>query len=63
MISRSELVLTEKVQDQPVIVQTFELQKIYRTGFWLNQTVTTLQNCSLQVFQGETFGLLGPNGA
>ncbi|NJO43473.1 MAG: ABC transporter ATP-binding protein [Cyanobacteria bacterium RU_5_0] len=49
--------------DRPAVVQTFGLQKIYRTGFWLNQKVVTLQNCTLQVFQGETFGLLGQNGA
>ncbi|HEY9630012.1 MAG TPA: ABC transporter ATP-binding protein [Coleofasciculaceae cyanobacterium] len=62
MLSRGELTLAETVQ--PVaVVQTFELQKVYRTGFWLNQKVTTLKNFSLQVFQGETFGLLGPNGA
>jgi ABC-2 type transport system ATP-binding protein len=61
MLSRGELTLAETLQ--PAAVQTFGLQKIYRTGFWLNQKVTTLQNFSLQVFQGETFGLLGPNGA
>lgn len=44
-------------------VQTWELTKTYRTGFWLNQKLTSLQNCSLTVNQGETFGLLGPNGA
>lgn len=49
--------------DRPAAVQTFELKKVYRTGFWMNQKVVTLQNCSLQVFRGETFGLLGPNGA
>jgi len=37
--------------------------KTYRTGFWLNQLVTSLQQCSLSVQPGETFGLLGPNGA
>lgn len=49
--------------DRPIMVQTSELKKVYRTGFWMNQKVVTLQNCSLQVYQGETFGLLGPNGA
>lgn len=47
----------------PVVVQTDHLTKSYRTGFWLNQLVPSLQNCSLSVAQGETFGLLGPNGA
>ncbi|PZU99208.1 MAG: multidrug ABC transporter ATP-binding protein [Leptolyngbya sp.] len=45
------------------VVQTEGLGKAYRTGFWLNQRVTSLQQCSLTVYQGETFGLLGPNGA
>lgn len=51
------------VADRPVVVETYELQKVYRTGFWLNQKVMSLKNCTLQVFEGETFGLLGPNGA
>jgi ABC-2 type transport system ATP-binding protein len=57
--------LTEQAQitkPRP-IVQTWNLSKIYRTGFWLNKKISSLQNCSLTVYQGETFGLLGPNGA
>ena len=50
-------------RDRPVVVHTANLQKTYRTGFWLNQKVTTLKGCSLDIFQGETFGLLGQNGA
>lgn len=50
------------VKPQPV-VQTFELRKVYRSGFWLNQKIVSLKSCSLSVNQGETFGLLGPNGA
>jgi ABC-2 type transport system ATP-binding protein len=49
--------------DQPPVVLTSELRKVYRTGFWLNQKVVSLKSCSLQVYPGETFGLLGPNGA
>ncbi|GBF81957.1 ABC transporter ATP-binding protein [Aphanothece sacrum] len=45
------------------IVQTWNLGKVYRTGFWLNQQLRSLNDCSLSVYQGETFGLLGPNGA
>lgn len=45
------------------VVQISGLQKVYRTGFWLNQKVAPLKGCSLSVFAGETFGLLGPNGA
>lgn len=49
--------------ERPIVVETYELRKVYRTGFWLNQKVASLQSCSLNVYQGETFGLLGPNGA
>ncbi|MEM6517872.1 MAG: ABC transporter ATP-binding protein [Cyanobacteria bacterium P01_C01_bin.70] len=47
----------------PAVVQTYNLTKTYRTGFWLNQLVTPLSQCNLSVQPGETFGLLGPNGA
>jgi ABC-2 type transport system ATP-binding protein len=46
-----------------VVVQTFDLSKTYRTGFWMNQKVESLKKCTLSVAAGETFGLLGPNGA
>jgi ABC-2 type transport system ATP-binding protein len=45
------------------VVQTNQLSKSYRTGFWLNQKIESLKNCTLTVYQGETFGLLGANGA
>ncbi len=45
------------------VLQTWELRKVYRTGFWLNQTIEPLKHCTLTVSAGETFGLLGPNGA
>jgi ABC-2 type transport system ATP-binding protein len=50
-------------RDRPTVVETYELRKVYRTGFWMNQKNVSLQGCTLQVFKGETFGLLGPNGA
>jgi len=49
--------------ERPAVIETFELKKAYRTGFWLTQKVVSLRSCTLKVFQGETFGLLGPNGA
>ncbi len=49
--------------ERAAVVDTYELGKIYRTGFWLTQKVISLHNCTLKVLQGETFGLLGPNGA
>jgi len=48
---------------RPAAVETYELSKTYRAGFWLTQKVPSLKNCTLQIFAGETFGLLGPNGA
>ncbi|APB34393.1 ABC transporter related [Gloeomargarita lithophora Alchichica-D10] len=44
-------------------LHTENLTKTYRTGFWLRQKVTSLNQVSLTVYGGETFGLLGPNGA
>jgi ABC-2 type transport system ATP-binding protein len=49
--------------DRSAVIETHELKKTYRTGFWLNQKITSLKGCTLQVYKGETFGLLGPNGA
>ncbi|MBS0017215.1 MAG: ABC transporter ATP-binding protein [Arthrospira sp. SH-MAG29] len=47
----------------PAVVSTEKLGKFYRTGFWMNQKIESLINCSLSIYQGETFGLLGQNGA
>ncbi|MBF2062868.1 MAG: ABC transporter ATP-binding protein [Calothrix sp. C42_A2020_038] len=52
-----------ETQDNPPVVLTSELRKVYITGFFLNQKVESLKSCSLTVYRGETFGLLGPNGA
>ncbi|MGK7934058.1 MAG: ABC transporter ATP-binding protein [Microcystaceae cyanobacterium] len=49
--------------DSTAVVETWNLGKVYRTGFWLNQKVQSLKSCDLSVYHGETFGLLGPNGA
>ena len=49
--------------DQVPAVQVQQLRKVYRTGFFMNQTVESLKSCTLTVYQGETFGLLGQNGA
>jgi len=63
MTSVADLLSQPAHLDRPPVVQTFELSKVYRTGFWLNQKIVSLKSCSLTVYQGETFGLLGPNGA
>ncbi|AFY80042.1 ABC transporter ATP-binding protein [Oscillatoria acuminata] len=55
----TEPITTERVP----AIETFQLRKAYRTGFWMNKQVETLKNCTLTVYEGETFGLLGPNGA
>ncbi len=59
-ISASEA--TRISENQPII-QTWELSKTYRTGFWMQQKIQSLKSCTLSVYEGETFGLLGPNGA
>jgi ABC-2 type transport system ATP-binding protein len=46
-----------------IVLQTSDLTKRYRTGFWLTRKATALQKVSLTVYAGETFGLLGQNGA
>lgn len=60
-------VLDSSTQSKPIehtpVVQTWQLRKVYLTGFWLNQKIESLKSCSLTVYKGETFGLLGPNGA
>ena len=44
-------------------VETAELRKEYRQGFWRNRRKTALEGLTLAVKRGEIFGLLGPNGA
>jgi len=44
-------------------LETFELTKDYRLGFWRNRVKRALDGLDLRVEAGEVFGLLGPNGA
>jgi ABC-2 type transport system ATP-binding protein len=44
-------------------IETFALEKSYRTGFWRKTVKTALHPLTLAVEQGEIFGYLGPNGA
>ncbi len=63
MDSAVDVKLENKTPEASPIVQTSNLSKTYRTGFWMNQKIESLKSCSLTVYQGETFGLLGQNGA
>jgi ABC-2 type transport system ATP-binding protein len=47
---------------QDVIVETRKLTKVYR-DFWGRQKKIALHALNLQIYRGEIFGLLGPNGS
>lgn len=47
---------------QQVVIETRNLSKVYR-DFWGRQKVKALKALDLEVYQGEIFGLLGPNGS
>ena len=58
-----EIPTPDRSQGITPVIQTQNLSKTYRTGFWLAQKIRSLTAVDLEVYQGETFGLLGQNGA
>lgn len=44
-------------------IETDNLTKDFRVGFWRPRPYPALQGLTMQVEQGEVFGFLGPNGA
>ena len=63
MDSVADLPVEPRSQEGKPVVETWELSKFYRTGFFMNKKIESLKACTLQVYEGETFGLLGQNGA
>lgn len=45
-----------------VVVRTVDLTKVYRT-FWGKMYVRALNKVNLEIYEGEVFALLGPNGS
>jgi ABC-2 type transport system ATP-binding protein len=45
-----------------LVVQTEQLSKVFRVGFW-GKRVIAVDGVNLEVRRGEVFGFLGPNGA
>lgn len=63
MDSVADLPVEPTSEEGKPVVETWELSKFYRTGFFMNKKIESLKACTLQVYEGETFGLLGQNGA
>lgn len=44
------------------VIKTVHLSKIYK-DFWRRSTVVALEDLNIEVYRGEIFGFLGPNGS
>ncbi len=49
--------------NETLAIETRDLSKTYRLGFWMNKRVLALQGLHLAIQPGQVYGLLGPNGA
>jgi ABC-2 type transport system ATP-binding protein len=66
MIQNGQLLgstMTTVESSTPLAIEAENLSKVYRSGFFLQNQINSLQACCLTVPCGQTFGLLGPNGA
>ena len=56
--------MKEEISDSSTVVRIQGLSKTYKTGFWLAPKVNrALKGLSLDVYENQSFGLLGLNGA
>jgi ABC-2 type transport system ATP-binding protein len=59
---KSKAVAGKSSSQKEVVIETRNLTKVYR-DFWGRPKVLALKALDLQVYRGEIFGLLGPNGS
>ncbi len=62
MVGAVDLEKRSPTKSGEVVVETRALTKVYR-DFWGRQKVRALKSLDLEIYKGEIFGLLGPNGS
>jgi ABC-2 type transport system ATP-binding protein len=60
---RESLIDEREPMNLSIPIETQQLTKTYRLGFWFHRKVRALENLSLRIEPGQVYGLLGPNGA